>query len=48
MQSVHGLFERLLGDISRGGERHSDKMNLARLIQSDFLQQLQNLSAKSG
>ena len=47
MQSIHSLFARLLGDISRGGARHTDKMNLARLIQSDFIQKLEALFAEA-
>ena len=45
---IDRFFRRLLGNIARGGLANRNIMNLARLIQSDFLQQLQNLSAKSG
>ncbi len=47
MRFIHILFERLFSDINRGGARNTDKMNLSRLIQSDFIQKLQNLSSKA-
>jgi hypothetical protein len=45
MRGVAGLFHHLFGDIARGGPLNVDKMNLARLIQSDFIEKLKELFA---
>lgn len=47
MRSIHKLFKRLFSDINRDGEGHTDKINLARLIQSDFIQKLQEFSTNA-
>lgn len=40
------FIQRLLANATRGGHANSDIANLTRLIQTDFFQKLQNLSAK--
>lgn len=46
MRGVHRLFRHLFSDIARGEPQNRDKMNLARLIQSDFIEKLKELSSQ--
>ena len=43
---LDNFIQRLLANATRGGQADSDIASLTRLIQSDFFQKLQNLSAK--
>ena len=47
LKEADNLFYRMFKDFARKGPLNTDKMNIARLIQSDFMEKLKELSLKS-
>ncbi len=46
LEKADRLFNRMFRDFARKGPLNADKMNVARLIQSDFIQKLKDLASR--